>query len=199
MVDGNVGAGQDIAENGAGGAVGACNDCHGADGAGDELTGTPRLANVQATYLYNQLVAYQTGARKNQTMRSIVSGMNSSQMRDAAAYYASLSIPAIEPVTANAAARASGEELFLFGKQLAWDKWLPACRACHGRNGNGAGELFPPLAGQRASYLRQTLRDWQSGARTNDANGLMKNIAQQLTPEEMDAAAAYLNNMATPK
>jgi cytochrome c553 len=116
-------------------------------------------------------------------------------MSAVATYYTQLPAPAIEPAPTEGQLLTEGQSLFEFGKKLAWDKWMPSCFACHARKGEGAGDLFPPLAGQRARYMRQTLLDWQSGKRSGDPNNLMKTIALQLTPAEIDAVAAYVNHM----
>lgn len=64
-----------------------------------------------------------------------------------------------------------------------------ACISCH--RGRGQGDpsgAFPRLAGQAAWYTYKQLMDYASGARPND---IMSSIAESLTEQEMEAAAAY--------
>ncbi|WFE68139.1 c-type cytochrome [Thiomicrospira sp. R3] len=70
-----------------------------------------------------------------------------------------------------------------------------SCAACHGSEGQGNGDLFPALAGQEADYAIRTLRAYRSGDRNNDVNGMMQNIAKNLTDEEIEGLAAYYENL----
>lgn len=101
-------------------------------------------------------------------------------------------------VTAPAAA-ANPAAAMTRGAQLAqrgnWDKGVPACFACHGPNAHGIPAAFPALAGQNAPYLSKQLIDWQSGARNNDPQGLMKVIAEKLTRDDINAVSAYLERL----
>ena len=96
---------------------------------------------------------------------------------------------------APAAVTASEEQLAL-GKKLAlegdWDNYLPPCSSCHGPNNQGVDGTFPGIAGQHASYLKQQLELWQQGQRTSDPVQLMEAIAKRLSPEQIEAVAAYL-------
>ena len=75
----------------AGKAKGAsCAGCHG--GAG--ISPAPvyqNLAGQKEMYLYQQLAAFKSGTRYNAMMASIVSGLSDDDMKNIAAYYASLS------------------------------------------------------------------------------------------------------------
>ncbi len=191
---GDAQTGQKLASNGRGD-IPACQDCHGANGEGDEARGIPRLAGLQPFYLYHQLLAFADGTRKNTTMMGIAMNLDQQQMRDAAAYYGSLPAPEVQPVQASQDSLAAGQQLFEFGIKTGWDSWLPACYTCHGKQAQGVGEFIPPLANQRARYLQNQLQAWKSGARTNDPNGLMTSVAARLSDQQMQDAAVYLNNL----
>ena len=62
------------------------------------------------------------------------------------------------------------------------------CSACHGLDGNSENPIYPIIAGQHASYLRQSLRDYKSGARQN---AIMQGFAGQLSDEDIDNLSAY--------
>ena len=73
---------------------------------------------------------------------------------------------------------------------------VPACAGCHSPNATGNSPAsFPALAGQKTTYLVKTLKDFQSGARANDVNEIMRNIAAKLTENEINAVAAYMSTL----
>ena len=67
-------------------------------------------------------------------------------------------------------------------------KAAEVCAACHGMDGNSENPIYPIIAGQHASYLRQSLRDYKSGARQN---AIMQAFAAQLSDEDIDNLSAY--------
>lgn len=70
---------------------------------------------------------------------------------------------------------------------------LAACTGCHGVDGRGRGQPdIPVLAGQRATYLAQSLRDYASGRRPS---ALMQVATASLTKEEIDCLAHHFAAM----
>ena len=66
---------------------------------------------------------------------------------------------------------------------------LAACARCHGAAGTGrAVGAFPNLAILSRQYIRNSLTSFASGRRYS---AYMQTVADQLSPEQMDAAAAY--------
>ena len=51
--------------------------------------------------------------------------------------------------------------------QRGFKVYKEVCSACHGLDGNSENAIYPVIAGQHESYLRQSLRDYKSGARQN--------------------------------
>jgi len=189
-------AGEALAKHGAK-AVPPCMQCHGANGEGQASTGFPRLAGQNKDYLVKQLQNFK-GRRSNPIMQTFAQALSAKQISDVAAYYASLpGRPAGKQVwlttpTTPVAPPSRGQ---LLAQQGDWDKGIPACFACHGEKGAGIAPSFPALAGQNATYTNKQLTDWRSGARTNDPQGLMKDVAQKLSPDEIAAVSAYLQNL----
>jgi cytochrome c553 len=70
------------------------------------------------------------------------------------------------------------------------EKAKSVCAACHGADGGGVPSLpdYPKLAGQKADYLVQALRQYKSGARKNP---IMGGMAQTLSAQDMENIAAY--------
>ena len=66
---------------------------------------------------------------------------------------------------------------------------IPPCGSCHGDIDNKAGS--PWLGGQSAVYIKAQLMAFASDARRNDISQQMRNIARQMTAEEIDQVAHY--------
>lgn len=185
----DIGAGAVLAAKGSGAAL-ACQICHGAKGEGQREAGFPRLAGQPAGYLYKQLRDFADGRRENAQMQPIAGAMSEAQMRDVAAYYASL--PGWQaPAGQSPATSGPGWRLATRGD---WSKNMPACFACHGAAGAGIPPHFPALAGQPAAYLRAQIKAWQTGRRDNDPQGLMKSVADAMSDAEIDAVSVYLEH-----
>ncbi|TDY01568.1 c-type cytochrome [Thiohalophilus thiocyanatoxydans] len=185
MAAGDVETGKQIAMQGNNQGATACVACHGANGQGNASAGFPRLAGLNAAYLGKQLRDYRNGSRDNPTMNPIAAALDDVASRDVAAYYAGL-----DPVGDSTKRKesASGRTLALRGD---WDNTIPACVSCHGPGGRGVAPAFPALAGQHASYIKAQLQAWRAGKRRNDANELMKVVAERMSDEQIQAVADY--------
>lgn len=62
------------------------------------------------------------------------------------------------------------------------------CAGCHGPGGRSAVPDNPILASQKAPYLESALNAYVSGERDN---GIMKTMAERLSPEDRAAVVAY--------
>ena len=85
---------------------------------------------------------------------------------------------------------ASGQEarLLSYGRHLAQE-----CAACH-RVG-AVDSAIPSLLGRDAEAFVRTLKDYQSGARSNP---VMVSVAKSLNEDEMRALAAYYASLPNP-
>lgn len=68
----------------------SCAGCHGGAGISPAPM-YPNLAGQKEMYLYQQLAAFKSGTRNNAMMASMVAGLSDDDMKNIAAYYASLS------------------------------------------------------------------------------------------------------------
>lgn len=164
----------------------ACASCHGADAEGNVKLGAPRLAGLGAAYLREQLEDFAAGRRANAIMAPLAKLLSPAQREAAAQYLAGL--PAPKVAAAASAALASGAWIAERGR---WSAGLPACVACHGPNGAGAGDAFPALAGLPAAYITEQLDAWKRGTRAPGPLGLMAAVARKLSEGEIRAVAAY--------
>lgn len=185
LAAGDAASGKQLARQGNGQGATACIACHGANGEGNASAGYPRLAGLGAAYLAKQLHNYQSGSRQNPVMQPFARAMSDSEIRNVAAYYASLDPKAGSSTTTG---NQAGQQLAVRGD---WDNTVPACISCHGPGGRGIDPAFPALAGQHASYITSQLQAWRNGKRHNDENDLMKVVAERLSPAQIDAVADY--------
>lgn len=176
-------------------AAGVCIACHQPDGSGMNVASGeswPRLAGLEAAYIAKQLHDYQSGKRSNDSMMPFANMLNEQQIADVAAYYASL------PATQGDGGENADEATLYRGKQLAergdWSNYIVSCKSCHGPDSQGAGTVFPGIAGQHAGYIKAQLQAWKEGARNNDTQDLMGSIARRMSEDDIHAVAVWLAN-----
>jgi cytochrome c553 len=164
-----------------------CSDCHGLDG-NPVSPNFPRLAGQQVDYLIKQLNEFQAHRRGDplgaQYMWGLARDLTPAQAKEIAVYFSDqkpVPGPLGEPALVNA-----GRQLFQHGNP---DKGVPACASCHGQSARGAGET-PRLADQWAHYVEAQLQVFHTQQRP--AGVAMHAIVQALTPEDVQALAAYL-------
>ncbi|MEW9623338.1 c-type cytochrome [Rhodanobacter geophilus] len=173
-----------------------CAACHGPQGLAIAPT-FPNLAGQSATYLYVQLETFKGGQRGNPVMSGQAAALSDADMRNLAAYYASL--PAKPDGHADAASR--GGRLFLDGDPA---RGIPPCQACHGPTGHGPRVYpsdappppwasFPRLHGLSAIYVTKALDDFRNGARSGTSNALiMHGVTQTLDDADIQALSTYI-------
>ena len=173
-------------------AAAGCVPCHGRNGQGQPATGIPRLAGLNAQYIEHQLASFKDGTRKNRIMLMIASDLSDDEKKAIANYYADMTTPKSETAPADPAVIAAGGKLAATGD---WPNGVPGCGQCHGAAGLGVGADFPRLAGQSAIYIEKALRSWKAGDRKNDPMGVMANVANKLTDDQIKSVAAYYESL----
>lgn len=163
---------------------GKCARCHGDAGVSDDPEDV-NIAGLRASYLYKQLRDYKDGNRDDRDMRKAVKKLDDQQMADLAVWFASLS-PA--PAPADRTTDPAVLRLVFHGDP---QRLLKACASCHGRRGGGGQFDHPALTGQYPEYLIYTLTEFKEGDRANDVYSRMRDVAQALTEEEIEALAEY--------
>lgn len=160
-----------------------CAACHGVDGNSSDPV-YPKLAGMDQEYLMRQLRAFASGKRREETMSTIVAGIDPNDFSALAAYYGKLK-PAPGKVNDPQLA-AQGKILYDDGNT---DSGVPACAGCHQPDGKGNAR-FPRLAGQHQVYTLKQLADYKSGRRATDP--LMTTVGKRLTSDEAKALAEYI-------
>jgi len=180
-----------------------CISCHAPDGKGMPSAGFPRLSGLPAPYIEKQLYDFRSGSRKNPLMQGIASALTTEEITAVSNAYAKRSKVNVSSKN-TAPIPGSGAWIALRGE---WSKNIPECTLCHGPDGVGVGDSFPPLAGQSALYLENQLKAWKgekptaankkgiAPTRSNDPNALMQHIAASLTDEQIKAVSEYFGNL----
>ena len=163
-----------------------CSVCHGMQG---ESSGEffPRLAGQHADYIVKQLRDFREGRRKGEMTR-FAKALPDEVVEGLGQYFSRQKMPPHPP--ADPELGGVGRYLYHHGNRFSG---VPACKDCHGANGEGAPRL-PRLAGQRSLYLERQLRDFNKRERTND-NEIMHTVARKLTELELKALAEYISGM----
>ena len=168
----------------------SCGGCHGADG-NSANPAWPKLAGQNAGYITKQLADFKAGkTRKDALMAGQVASLSSQDMADLGAYFATKTG---SQGGASKKLAAAGEKLYRGGNKK---KGVAACIACHGPTGAGnPAAKFPKLSGQHAAYVEKAMKDFRSGARTNDMNKMMQNVAEKMSDKEIKAVASYISGL----
>lgn len=150
----------------------SCLGCHGIKGYRNAYPSfrVPKLGGQKESYLVDALRGYRDGARPHTTMTAQASSMNDQQIKDVAAYFASL----VDEVTEGAEGQSP--------------EVATTCVACHGQNGIGLSPAWPTLAGQHEDYLAHSLKQYREGKRKN---AIMGGFAAQLSDADIALLASY--------
>jgi cytochrome c553 len=169
----------------------ACVGCHGKEGRAGPDGFYPRIAGKPEGYLYNQLLNFRDGRRHYGLMTRLLDPLSDAYLLEIARHFASLDLPypPPQPTAMPAAVLQRGQSLAREGDAA---KGIPACVQCHGDALTGVRPNTPGLLGLPRDYLNSQLGAWRTGQRRAHAPDCMAKIAQQLTPEDLTAVAAWL-------
>lgn len=167
----------------------ACVACHGQDGNAAAPV-YPNLAGQPRRYLYKAMMDYKNEVRTDPVMAAEVAKLSEQDIADLAAWYATQSVSAGQ----------TPEDLVEAGAQLYHagdaERDLPACMSCHGPAGLGNSAAgWPALGGQNVDYTIGQLKRFRSGDRTSDLNMMMRDIAAELSDEDINTLAHYLSGL----
>jgi len=129
-----------------------------------------------------QLEDYKSGKRSSAIMAALAQNLSDQNMKDLAAYYASLPKARTSPATYDESLPA----LVRVGDPI---RNIAPCISCHGGVDQKIGA--PWLEGMPKDYLVQQLTHFKQGERSNDAMFQMRNVAHAMTAEEIETVAAF--------
>jgi cytochrome c553 len=164
-----------------------CAGCHDLRGRG-AAPGIPHLAAQVEAYLLDSLRAYREGKRFHAALQDMTAHMSAAELRDVAAYYASLA-----PVEDTARQQAQEGTLSPYQQGEAA---AAACAACHGADGNSEIPGVPSLAGQQPLYFIAAVRAYLHGSRDI---ATMESALRGLSKIEMENMALYYASQAPVK
>jgi cytochrome c553 len=170
-------------------AVNLCSTCHGPHGISTSPE-FPILAAQRPGYLKAQIEAFRSQTRKEKAahdfMYGIAGNLNEHVIEGIAYYYASQ--PPAPGRPGDPALIAKGRELFEKGLP---ERGIPPCASCHGARAQGQYD-FPRLAGQHAKYVMRQIEYIQGLVRQAP---VMHGIVKDLTPDEIQAIAVYVQSL----
>lgn len=168
-----------------------CAACHGLYGKNHSQE-IPNLNLLSHTYISQQLLNFKSGNRKNETMQSVVDSFDEDQLLSIAAAMASYK--ALSEVSPELVEESTDQdapvEVVQWGDASAGEQKYSLCAGCHGPGGLSSNPDYPSLAGQKATYIFNQLKAFQSGDRNNP---IMLSMTSSLTEEEMKNVATYLS------
>lgn len=171
-----------------------CAACHGADGNTPLLPEYPRLGGQNAKYLFSQLEMIKDKTREIALMAGQLDNMDEHDLKNLAAYYASLPAAGGQADASDEALQAAS--MLYRGGDL--DREIAACTSCHSPHGAGnALAGFPRIAGQTTDYTIAQLTAYREGDRQSDEafGGMMRGVAARLKDHEIKALAELLSGL----
>jgi cytochrome c553 len=180
----------------------ACTACHGKEGRAAPDGYYPRIAGKPAGYLYNQLLNFRDGRRHYGLMTRMVDPLSDRYLLEIAEYFSALNLPYPAPQASQVSASVleRGRTLALSGDATSADptRRIPACVQCHGAALTGVAPNIPGLLGLPRDYLNAQLGAWRTRQRQAHAPDCMAQIANRLSPEDVNAVTAWLAAQVVP-
>jgi cytochrome c553 len=167
----------------------ACTACHGDKGNSVNPL-WPTIAGQHTTYIIKQLKAFKSGTRTDPLMSPMAVGLSEDDIEDLAAFFAAQTPSGLE---ADPSKVSLGQRLYRGGDA---SSGIAACGACHGPGGDGnPAALYPAIKSQHATYTATQLRNYRAGTRRTDQNQMMRDIADTMSDEQIDAVASYVQGL----
>lgn len=172
--------------------VAPCMACHGKEGRAANDGYYPRIAGKPAGYLFNQLINFRDGRRRQYPLMTYtVQHLSDAYLQKIAGFFASQHFPYPPPQALEVAPATleRGRILATTGDQ---SRKIPACTACHGDALTGVAPAIPGLLGLPRDYINVQFGAWREGARRAAAPDCMAQITQRLSTAEISAISAWL-------
>lgn len=157
-----------------------CTMCHGAQGMSS--SNAPNLSGQYPEVVIKQLLDYKSGRRSHALMEALARDMSQRDIEDLASYYAYLPKARTAPTTYEEPLPA----LVRVGDPL---RNIAPCISCHGGVDQKLGA--PWIEGMPRDYLVEQLNAFKSGARRNDSQGQMRNMARPMSEQEIAEVSEF--------
>ncbi|HIH2763409.1 MAG TPA: c-type cytochrome [Candidatus Azoamicus sp.] len=171
-----------------------CVTCHTISG-NSTTTIWPKLAEQHASYMVKQLLEFKKGKdgdRYDPTMVGMLQGVNESDMIELADHFSKQVLEKknnkIDKIEFE-----NGKNIYLFGDK---ETNIVACVGCHGADGTGNRLAnFPSLRWQHKDYIVIQLKKFKNNDRRNDVNSIMRDVASNMSEQQMNFVASYVSGM----
>lgn len=168
-------------------ALQVCSNCHSANGVSVSPM-FPKLAAQQQAYLVAQITDFKAHRRADPNAKKYMWGfrhLSETQIQQIASYFSSQPPPPAK----------SGDPLLIDKGRAIYagglpGQGVPACSACHGMHGDGAGEI-PRLASQHADYIVKQLMVFRNHGQRPRGEP-MELFSDKMSEQDMRSVAAYL-------
>lgn len=178
--------------------VAPCMTCHGKEGRAASDGYYPRIAGKPAGYLYNQLVNFRDGRRRQYPLMTyMVQHLSDAYLQEIADFFSGQHLPYPPPPSLDVAPAIleKGRALAATGDA---SRNIPACSACHGDALTGVAPSIPGLLGLPRDYINAQFGAWRQGARRATAPDCMAQIAQRMSVDDISAVSAWLATQPVP-
>ncbi len=157
-----------------------CSSCHGEDGVPTDAE-IPVIWGQEYFYIVTQLRDYAAGRRQHEIMTPMAANYDRDQAKALATYFAEKPWPSLDHPALEDGDTTTAQTAMTAGQ----------CSACHGK---WEGESrIPRTAGQSASYLDRTMKDFRDGIRENAPD--MASTMKRLEDSDIEALSRYLANL----
>ncbi|HIH2762467.1 MAG TPA: c-type cytochrome [Candidatus Azoamicus sp. MARI] len=171
-----------------------CVTCHTISG-NSTTTIWPKLAEQHASYMLKQLLEFKKGkdgTRYDPTMVGMLQGVTESDMLELSDHF-SKQVLEKKKIKVNNTDFEAGKNIYLFGDK---ENNVVACVGCHGITGTGNKLAnFPHLKWQHKDYIIIQLKKFKKNERSNDVNGIMRDISSNMSEQQMNFVASYISAM----
>jgi formylglycine-generating enzyme required for sulfatase activity len=168
--------------------VATCMACHGVENlpfavAPGESYTVPRIGLQNPRYIASALQAYKAGDRKNAVMQAQAASLSEDDIQQLGKYFGQQE----QGTNANSGVPQKNHAHPSIVEET--------CHGCHGEIGFGIIKEMPKISHQYKDYMIHSLNDYRNGNRHNSA---MTVVAEGLTPQDIQAAAAYYSSQEQP-
>lgn len=152
----------------------------------------PKIAEQHFEYMMKQLVEFKkgkSGDRFDPNMFAMLQGINDEELYGLAEYFSKQVLEKSKGIV--------DENLFNYGKKLYLygdsSIKLSGCVGCHGidASGNKLAKI-PALRWQHKDYIILQMKKFKSNDRSNDLNGVMRDISIVISDDQVAALAEYI-------
>jgi cytochrome c553 len=168
-----------------------CGECHDLNGVAPNGH-FPNLAAQLPAYFRKQMTDFRDGRRSNDhgQMGTSSRDMTGAVLDQVVTYFSRLPPPPPFPqIDPEGASRAQ----LLIDEGVRAEQ-IPPCANCHGAHPKHDFNA-PCLAAQQPGYIAKELRDFKTGRRANDPEGVMQKVAQKLSEPDIELLATYLASL----